>query len=123
MERQIYLANLDLDKVKENPELITDTMEKGHVPQISTTHADANTVSCLVGEHLASKGHKFHEIYASPVDTPENLARKVQGLKDDETAILVRHTNEYSEATMDAVWDFMYRYKARLVIVYLKDKR
>lgn len=122
MERQIYLTNLDLEDVKANPAVITDIMEKGYVPEIDTTHADANTVSCMVGEHLTSMGHKFHEIYVSPIDTPKNLWGKAKTLKDDETVILVRHMNEYSQATMDAVWNFMFQYKARLVIVLLKKK-
>lgn len=122
-KREISLADLKLEKVKEDPSIIIDAMEKGQVPGIKTTHADANTVSCMVGECLVNAGRKFHEIYVSPVDTREDIARKTSTVKEDETVILVRHMNEYTEAAMDAVWDFMFRQKTALVIIFLERKK
>lgn len=120
--REIRLTDIDLEKVKGNPALITETMAAGQVPQIHTVHADANTTSCMAAEQLVSEGRRFHEVYVSPQDTPENLQRKARDIKDDEAVILVRHQNEYVEETMKAVWDFMFRYQDRLVVIILKKE-
>lgn len=121
--RQIRISSdMEPEKVKAEPGKLMEMLDNGVVPQIGTTHDMANTVSCMAAEQVVAAGRKFHEIYASSQDTPEDFRRKTSALKDDEVAIFVRHENEYDKAMMDAVWNFMYRYKERLIVIILRRK-
>lgn len=117
------MSEFSLEEAKQNMAIVTKATGQGHVPQLVATHAEANTISCMVAEQLVSEGRKFHEVYAAPQDAPENLRRKEKDIKDEETVILVRHEDGYSQEMTDAVRDFMFRYKERLVAILLKKKK
>ena len=125
----VKLTDLGIAAVEKNPACVIDTMALGQIPRLSTTHENANTVSCIAAEQIVAAGRRFHEVYVAPQDTAENVRRKTKDIKEDEVVILVHHQNInrskaktelYAPDTWAEITNILSCYQGRLVNVLLE---